>query len=99
YNREDFWEIPTEKYFNEDQEMEPYYVTMNIDEKKNEEEFVLMTPFTPKKRQNMISWMGVRNEEIIMVKCSFINILNKRIFMDRNKLKIELTKIVQFQKN
>lgn len=62
YNREDFWEIPTEKYFNEDQEMEPYYVTMNIDEKKDEEEFVLMTPFTPKKRQNMISWMGVRND-------------------------------------
>src|SRR5699024_6859630 len=47
---------------NEDQEMEPYYVTMNIDEKKDEAEFVLMTPFTPKKRQNMISWMGVRND-------------------------------------
>src|SRR5699024_292478 len=62
YNLEVFWEIPTEKYFNEDQEMEPYYVTKNIDEKKDEEEFVLMTPFTPKKRQNMISWMGVRND-------------------------------------
>src|SRR5699024_1905780 len=61
YNREDFWDFPTEKYFNEDQEMEPYYVTMKMEEAE-EEEFVLMTPYTPKKRQNMISWMGVRND-------------------------------------
>ncbi|PBB06598.1 UPF0182 family membrane protein [Salimicrobium humidisoli] len=61
YNREDYWEIPTEKYFNEDITMEPYYVTMRLPEAE-EEEFVLMTPFTPRNRQNMIAWMGVRND-------------------------------------
>lgn len=61
YNREDFWEIPTEKYFNQDIEMDPYYITMKLPE-NDEEEFILMTPYTPKKRQNMISWMGVRND-------------------------------------
>lgn len=61
YNREDIWQFPTEKYFNKDVEMDPYYVTMKMDDAE-EEEFVLMTPFTPKKRQNMISWMGVRND-------------------------------------
>ncbi|WP_241657246.1 UPF0182 family protein [Halobacillus salinus] len=61
YNREDYWEIPTEKYFNEDITMEPYYVTMRLPGAE-EEEFVLMTPFTPRNRQNMIAWMGVRND-------------------------------------
>ena len=61
YNREDYWEFPTEKYFNKDVEMEPYYVTMKMDDAEKEE-FVLMMPYTPKKRQNMISWMGVRND-------------------------------------
>lgn len=61
YNREDFWQFPTEKYFNDDIEMEPYYTTMKLPEYE-EEEFILMIPFTPKKRQNMIAWMGVRND-------------------------------------
>jgi len=61
YNREDFWQFPTEKYFNKDIEMDPYYITMKLPE-YDEEEFILMLPYTPKNRQNMISWMGVRND-------------------------------------
>ncbi|MBP1969129.1 uncharacterized membrane protein (UPF0182 family) [Virgibacillus natechei] len=61
YNREDVWEFPTELYFDEDIEMEPYYVTMELPEYE-EEEFILMMPFTPRNRQNMIAWMGVRND-------------------------------------
>lgn len=61
YNREDFWEFPTEKYYNEDIQMEPYYITMKLPE-NDEEEFILMVPYTPKKRQNMIAWIGVRND-------------------------------------
>ena len=61
YNREDFWEFPTEKYFNKDIEMDPYYITMKLPE-NDKEEFILMMPYTPKKRQNMISWIGVRND-------------------------------------
>ncbi|GAA0430805.1 UPF0182 family protein [Lentibacillus halophilus] len=61
YNREDFWQFPTEKYFNEDTEMEPYYTTLKLPDQE-EEEFILMIPYTPKNRQNMIAWMGVRND-------------------------------------
>jgi uncharacterized protein len=61
YNREDVWEIPTEKYYNEDVEMDPYFVTMKLPDYE-EEEFILMQPFTPRNRQNMIAWMGVRND-------------------------------------
>ncbi|MBP2079132.1 UPF0182 family protein [Oceanobacillus polygoni] len=61
YNREDRWEFPTEHYFNEDIEMEPYYVTMKLPEYE-EEEFILMMPYTPRNRQNMVGWIGVRND-------------------------------------
>lgn len=61
YNREDRWEFPTEHYFNEDIEMDPYYVTMKLPEYE-EEEFILMMPYTPRNRQNMVGWIGVRND-------------------------------------
>lgn len=61
YNREDRWEFPTEHYFNEDIEMDPYYVTMKLPEFQ-QEEFILMLPYTPRNRQNMIGWIGVRND-------------------------------------
>jgi len=61
YNREDFWQFATENYYESDTPMEPYYITMKLpDEEK--EEFVLMLPFTPNKRQNMIAWMAARND-------------------------------------
>ena len=61
YNREDYWQFPTEKYSDKDIEMDPYYITMKLPEYE-EEEFILMMPYTPKNRQNMIAWIGVRND-------------------------------------
>ncbi|QKY71039.1 UPF0182 family protein [Lentibacillus sp. CBA3610] len=61
YNREDTWQFPTERYFDEDIEMEPYYTTMALPD-QDEEEFILMMPYTPKNRQNMVAWIGVRND-------------------------------------
>ncbi|MFD2046498.1 UPF0182 family protein [Ornithinibacillus salinisoli] len=62
YNREDRWEFPTENYYNKEEiPMNPYYITMKLPE-YDKEEFVLMMPYTPKNRQNMIAWMGVRND-------------------------------------
>src|SRR5699024_7755643 len=58
YKREDFWQCPTEKYFNEDIVMEPYYITRALPE-HDEEEIILTMPYTPKKRQSMISCIGV----------------------------------------
>lgn len=61
YNREDYWQFPTEKYYNEDVTMEPYYITMKLPD-EDKDEFILMMPYTPKNKQNMISWIGVRND-------------------------------------
>ncbi|MHA6252329.1 UPF0182 family membrane protein [Oceanobacillus sp. CAU 1775] len=61
YNREDYWEFATERLQDNDVEMDPYYITMKLPEYE-EEEFILMVPYTPRNRQNMIAWMGVRND-------------------------------------
>ncbi len=61
YNREDMWQFPTEKYGDKDIEMEPYYVTMKLDDSEREE-FIMLIPFTPNTKQNMIAWMAVRND-------------------------------------
>ncbi len=59
YNKEDLWVIPTEIVGEEPEQMEPYYLIMKLPG-ESEAEYVLMLPFTPKSRPNMIAWMAAR---------------------------------------
>ena len=59
YNKEDLWQIPNEKYAGSYQQVEPYYTILQLPGEK-ETEFVLILPFTPNKRDNMIAWMAGR---------------------------------------
>jgi len=61
YNKEDMWTFPNEKYADENVIMEPYYVINQLPGEE-EAEFILMLPFTPARRNNMISWMAARND-------------------------------------
>ncbi len=61
YNREDVWVIPTEVFGNETVPVEPYYVTMRLSGGL-QPEFVLILPFAPSNRDNMIAWMAARND-------------------------------------
>jgi len=60
YNREDQWEIPAlggpDKPV-----MESYYTIMKLPEEKKEE-FILMLPFNPKKKDNLSAWMVARSD-------------------------------------
>ena len=56
YSREDLWDIPVERYGDKEQVMEPYYTILELPDYQ-EEEFVLILPFTPAKKDNMIAWM------------------------------------------
>jgi uncharacterized membrane protein (UPF0182 family) len=61
YNQEDLWQIPTEIFFEDSQEMQPYYMIMKLpDEEK--EEFVLILPFTPANKPNLVGWLAARND-------------------------------------
>ncbi|MGA2997603.1 UPF0182 family protein [Bradyrhizobium sp.] len=61
YNREDLWTAPMEKYAGQAQLMEPYYILAKLPGSE-QLEYLLMTPFTPQSRDNMISWMAARSD-------------------------------------
>lgn len=56
YNREDLWDIPQELVETTQQAMEPYYVIMRVPD-SDRVEFVLIRPYVPKQKQNMIAWL------------------------------------------
>jgi len=61
YNKEDLWQIPTEIYADAEQQTEPYYVTLPIPGQSTPE-YLLIMPFSPATKNNMIAWMAVRND-------------------------------------
>ena len=61
YNKEDLWAIPLEIFDGTEQPMEPYYVYLRLREEE-EPEYLLIQPFTPSGKQNMIAWMAARND-------------------------------------
>lgn len=59
YNKEDEWTVPMENYDGQQIPVEPYYTILQLPGEK-EPEFVLMLPFNPIRRDNMIAWMAAR---------------------------------------
>jgi uncharacterized membrane protein (UPF0182 family) len=59
YNKEDLWTIPQATTGEGEREMRPYYTIMKLPGEGNEE-FILMLPFTPSKKDNMSAWMAAR---------------------------------------
>jgi uncharacterized protein len=55
YNKEDLWEIPSHG----DKTIEPYYTIMRLPEEKKEE-YILLLPYTPSKRDNLAAWLAGR---------------------------------------
>jgi uncharacterized membrane protein (UPF0182 family) len=55
YNKEDLWEVPSYR----EKTMEPYYLITKLPG-LTEEEFILLLPFTPSKRDNLAAWMAAR---------------------------------------
>jgi len=61
YNQEDLWEPPDEIYGDNRQRMKPYYIIIKLPE-GDKEEFLLMLPYTPAKKDNMIGWLAARSD-------------------------------------
>ncbi|MFQ5960382.1 MAG: UPF0182 family protein [Candidatus Methylomirabilales bacterium] len=60
YNKEDVWNIPR-RGAEKEALMEPYYVIMKLPRGDNEE-FILLIPFTPARKDNMSAWMAARSD-------------------------------------
>ncbi len=61
YNQEDLWESPQETYGSHELQMEPYYLLGTLPGSKKLQ-YMLISPMTPKNRDNMISWMVVKSD-------------------------------------
>jgi uncharacterized membrane protein (UPF0182 family) len=61
YNREDQWQIPNEIYGNESRKVEPYYLITSLPNVPFAE-FILLLPYTPKERTNLIAWLAARSD-------------------------------------
>jgi len=61
YNREDQWQIPNEIYGNETRPVEPYYLITSLPT-VDFEEFILLLPYTPRQRTNLIAWLAARSD-------------------------------------
>ena len=62
YNQEDLWQLPREQYDGQEQEMSSYYLIMKLPGEETEE-FILLVPFVPARKDNMISWLAARCDE------------------------------------
>jgi uncharacterized membrane protein (UPF0182 family) len=60
YNKEDLWRIAQSAARGDNAPMTPYYTIMKLAGVGAKEEFILMVPFTPARKENMISWMAAR---------------------------------------
>lgn len=59
YNKEDLWSIPFEVFGSGTAEVSPYYVNMALpDDREGGQRFLIMIPFTPSKKNNIVSWMA-----------------------------------------
>ena len=58
YNKENLWQVPALG----DKAMEAYYTIMKLPGEKKEE-YILLLPFVPSKRDNLAAWMTARCDE------------------------------------
>jgi uncharacterized membrane protein (UPF0182 family) len=59
YNKEDMWALPKELYGGQARTMQSYYLVTKLPG-EDRAEFILLVPFVPTERDNMISWMAAR---------------------------------------
>lgn len=64
YNKEDQWSVASVgdmREGGEGQPLDPYYTVLKIPG-ESDEEFILMLPFTPRRKDNLASWMVARSD-------------------------------------
>ncbi|MHB1325033.1 MAG: UPF0182 family membrane protein [Thermoleophilia bacterium] len=61
YNKEDLWSVARTTMDGKQVTMDPYYVIMRLPNEQ-QEEFMLLLPFSPNNRDNMIAWMAAKSD-------------------------------------
>ena len=61
YNREDQWQIPSVEQGNRNRNPFMRHIVMRLPDEQNAE-YIFMTPFTPRQKDNLAAWMVARND-------------------------------------
>ena len=61
YNKEDQLDVPVHTSFGRSESLRPYYIVARLPGEEKEE-FLLIQPFTPDNRHNLVGWMAARND-------------------------------------
>ncbi len=85
YSREDLWSIPNEIAFGQEQLMEPYYTILQLPG-YDEPEYVLILPFTPDTRNNMIAWMVARCDQPNYGQVEIFNFPRERVILGPSQI-------------
>ncbi|MFZ5591449.1 MAG: UPF0182 family protein, partial [Bacillota bacterium] len=62
YNKEDKWVFPTELFGSEEQIMEPYYTITRLPG-ETQSQYLLILPFTPQNKKNMVAWLAAKSDQ------------------------------------
>lgn len=62
YNGDDVWSVPSEVYGSTNVSVQPYQVTVQLPG-KTRPEFLLLQPFSPLRRANLVGWLAARNDQ------------------------------------
>jgi len=62
YQKDDQWSIPVQNSFGKEGTLDPYYILARLPGEEKEE-FLLIQPFTPDRRDPLKAWIAVRNDE------------------------------------
>ncbi len=61
YNKEDQWALPLQTSFGRTSTLAPYYIVARLPGEEREE-FLLIQPFTPVDRHNLVAWIAARSD-------------------------------------
>ena len=61
YNKEDQWSVPVQHSFGQTEVLQPYYIVARLPGEEKEE-FLLIQPFTPVNRHNLVGWLAARSD-------------------------------------
>ena len=86
YNKEDQWALPGESTGDA---MSPYYIMMQLPG-ETDDTFLLMEPFTPRSKDNMIGWMAAKSDGASYGQRVVYNFPKQRLVMGPQQIRARL---------
>jgi len=94
YNKEDQWALPGESTGDA---MAPYYVMMTLPG-ETDDTFLLMEPFTPRSKDNMIGWMAAKSDGASYGQRVVYNFPKQRLVMGPQQIRARLNQEPEISK-